>query len=77
MKDLRLDWCLKWLSTILVLMSVMFRIAGPEYRMYDLAVGSLGTIGWLFVSVLWKDRALIILNSVMFIMLGSTFLKEY
>lgn len=70
------DWYVKWAATVFILLSVMFRGAGPDLRTYDLIAGSIGTMLWLWVSVMWKDRSLIILNSVMFMMLGSTLLKE-
>jgi hypothetical protein len=31
--------------------------------MYDLYLSCVGIFGWLIVSILWKDRALILLNS--------------
>ena len=69
-------WYVKWGATVFIIASVMFRGAGPEWRQFDLLTGSIGTTLWLWVSVMWKDRSLIILNSVMLVMLGSTFLKE-
>jgi len=71
-----IDWYVKWCATISILVSVVFRNAGFEYRMFDLTFGAMGTILWLWVSVLWKDRALIILNAVMFMLLASALLKE-
>jgi len=71
-----IDWYVKWCATIIILVSVVFRNAGFEYRMFDLTFGVMGTILWLWVSVLWKDRALIILNAVMFMLLASALLKE-
>lgn len=71
-----LDWYVKWGATICMLLSMTMRSAGPEYRIFDLAIGTMGVILWLWVSVMWDDRALIILNSVSIMMLGSTFLRE-
>jgi len=71
-----LDWYVKWAATAFVLTSVMFRLAGPEFRLYDLAIGVVGTLLWLWVSVIWSDRSLIILNAVMVVMLGSALLRE-
>lgn len=71
------DWYVKWAATVIILVSVMFRNAGVEFRQFDLAFGLLGTLLWLWVSVMWKDRALIILNTVMTLLLGSALLKEF
>ena len=70
------DWYLKWLASIIVLTSLAMRSAGPEYRIYDLGLGLVGIALWLWVSVIWRDRALIMLNGVSFFMLLTTFLRE-
>ena len=62
------DWYLKWVSSVLILISIAFR-AAEGYAMWDLAFGTAGVIGWLIVSILWKDRALILLNGVSLMML--------
>ena len=72
-----LDWYVKWAATVCIIISVMFRQAGPEYIFWDLAVGVVGTGLWAWVSVMWEDRALIILNAVMMVMLGSALLREF
>lgn len=55
------DWYLKWFSSIFVLAAMSMR--GVEgLQLYDLALSIVGITGWLGVSFLWKDRALIILN---------------
>ncbi len=35
-----------------------------EYMMLDLTLSCIGAFGWLCVGIIWKDRALIILNTV-------------
>jgi hypothetical protein len=72
-----LDWYAKWGATVFILVSVMFRGAGIEWRFFDLTAGVLGTSLWLWVSVMWKDRSLIILNACMLAMLGSTLIREF
>lgn len=71
-----LDWYVKWAASVAILISLAMRSAGPEYRMYDLIIGEVGIGLWLWVSVMWKDRALIMLNTVSFFMLLTTILKE-
>jgi len=72
-----LDWYVKWAATICMLLSMAMRSAGIDYRLYDLAMGTVGVLLWLWVSVMWKDRALIMLNVVSAFMLGSTLLREW
>lgn len=71
------DWYVKWAATVCIIVSVIFRVAGVEYRFFDLAIGTFGTLLWLWVSVMWNDRALIILNTLMVILLGSTLVREF
>lgn len=70
------DWYIKWAATVAILVALIARSAGPEYRSIDLTVGSVGVALWLWVSVMWKDRALIILNAVSLVLLMSALLKE-
>ena len=57
-----LDWYIKWIASGILLAA--FSVRGiPEYVVHDQVFSLLGLIGWLTVSILWKDRALIILNS--------------
>ena len=58
-----LDWYIKWIASAFVLMAMSLRgVVGLE--MYDLVLSIVGVSLWLVVSLLWKDRALIILNGV-------------
>ncbi len=57
-----LDWYVKWVASVFVLAGMSMRgIDGLQ--LYDLSVSMVGIALWLWVSVLWKDRALILLNS--------------
>ena len=70
------DWYLKWVASIIVLCSLALRSAGPEYRIYDLTFGTIGIALWTWVSVIWRDRAMIMLNGISFFMLSVAILKE-
>jgi hypothetical protein len=35
-----------------------------ELIVFDLSISAIGVTLWLWVSILWKDRALIVVNSV-------------
>ena len=57
-----IDWYLKWFSSVFVLAAMSIR--GIEgLQVYDLVLSVIGIIGWVIVSVIWQDRALIMLNS--------------
>jgi hypothetical protein len=58
-----LDWYIKWVASIFVLCAMSIRgIDGLQ--MADLTLSVIGIMLWLWVSILWKDRALILLNGV-------------
>jgi len=58
-----LSWYVKWVSSIFLLMGISVR--GVEgFHAFDLICSLVGIAGWLVVGLLWKDRALIILNGV-------------
>jgi len=57
------DWYLKWVASAFVLAAMSIR--GVEgLSDFDLGLSTIGVFLWLIVSVLWNDRALIILNGV-------------
>mgnify|MGYP001245345043 CR=1 FL=1 len=56
-------WYIKWISSFIIVTAMSLRgIEGMQ--MYDLLLSIFGVAGWLCVGLLWKDRALIILNAV-------------
>ena len=57
------DWYLKWISSALVLGAMSIR-GIPELQELDLILSIFGIAGWVGVSIAWKDRALIMLNTV-------------
>ena len=58
-----LDWYVKWVASIFVLCAMSIR--GVEgLQMFDLALSAVGISLWLWVSILWHDKALILLNGV-------------
>jgi hypothetical protein len=63
-----LDWYVKWFASITMICAMSIR--GVEgLQIIDLVLSVIGVMGWLWVSILWKDRALILVNG-----LGLTFL---
>jgi|TARA_R110002153_G_scaffold47815_2_gene135034 hypothetical protein len=58
-----LDWYIKWVASVFVLSAMSIRgIDGYQY--YDVILSAMGISLWLWVSILWQDRALILLNGV-------------
>ena len=56
------SWWLKWASSI-VLISAMIATTNNLYP-YNMFLQFIGVGGWLWVAIIWNDRALIILNGV-------------
>ena len=57
------DWYLKWIASVFIL-AAMSMIGVQGLQFYDLLLSIIGLTGWLVVSAIWEDRALIIVNSV-------------
>ena len=56
-------WYIKWISSFIIVCAMSMRgIEGMQ--LIDLILSIIGVSGWLCVGLLWKDRALIILNAV-------------
>lgn len=64
-----LDWYVKWVASAMLLTGMSMR--GIEgLQLYDLTISIGGVTLWLWVSILWKDRALIVVNSVGLLLLA-------
>ena len=61
----------------LILSAVCFRASGGQFHMFDLYFSLAGTLGWLWVGILWHDRALMVLNSGLAIVLLTGILRTY
>tara|TARA_E500000318_G_C3517228_1_gene194884 strand:+ start:518 stop:814 length:297 start_codon:yes stop_codon:yes gene_type:complete len=58
-----ISWYIKWVGSILILVAMSMR--GVDGMIYtDLLLSITGVTAWLVVGLMWKDRALIILNAV-------------
>ena len=70
-----LAWFIKWVSSFIVITAMSLRgIEGMQ--IYDLTLSIVGVAGWLCVGMLWRDRALIILNAVGLVFLFRNLLTE-
>tara|TARA_R100000995_G_C3437564_1_gene101660 strand:+ start:108 stop:368 length:261 start_codon:yes stop_codon:yes gene_type:complete len=71
-----LSWYVKWISSFIIVTAMSLRgIEGMQ--LYDLVLSIIGVSGWLCVGLLWKDRALIILNAVGLVLLIKNLLIEF
>ena len=73
---LTFDWYIKWVSSVLLILA-MFARGFEELKLVDLIFSTLGCMGWLVVSLIWKDRALIIINSLAVFVLGSGIVRYF
>ncbi len=73
---LSVDWYIKWIASFVLLGAMMIRTTGM-YPIWDMGLSLVGCMGWLVVSVMWRDRALIILNVIASFILGSGLLKHF
>jgi len=68
------DWYLKWIASIIILCAMSIR-GTPELALLDLQLSIVGVFLWLIVSLVWKDRALILLNGVGLLFLVKNYVQ--
>ena len=56
------DWYIKWVSTIILIAGMI--LTSNNIYPHNLFVNIVALVGWIIVSVIWNDRALIIINTV-------------
>ncbi len=56
------DWYLKWASSFVLIIGMMFT-ANNIYPL-NLIFHIIGLMGWVTVSFMWNDRALIVINTI-------------
>ena len=71
-----LDWYLKWVASIIVLCAMSIR-GVSEYAQIDLYLSIIGIGLWLWVSLIWNDRALILLNGMGLLFLLNNLWKSF
>lgn len=71
------DWYVKWTASVTLLAAMVIRSADISNTL-DTLLSFVGCLGWLFVAFIWKDRALIVLNTVAcFILLTGLLTKIF
>jgi len=71
-----ISWYVKWVASCFILSSMSIRgIEGLQF--YDTILSLVGVTGWMVVGLLWKDRALILLNGAGIVLFIRTLVAEY
>ncbi len=70
------DWYVKWASSIILICAISIRSAQIS-PFIDLVLSFTGMIGWTYVSLVWKDRALILVNGIAMVLLGTGLLRHF
>jgi len=74
----KVAWYLKWCASVSLVLGMSVRASGiPELAIFDLGFSFVGICGWLMVSLIWNDRALILLNAVGFLILLTGLIKHF
>ena len=69
-------WYVKWTASIIVLIGITIRASGvTQLQWLDIVCSWLGAVGWFYVGFKWNDRALMILNAVIGIILFAGILR--
>ena len=53
----------KWISSVLIIISMILTASG-DYHPYNLYIAIPATVGWVIVSFCWKDKSLILMNTI-------------
>jgi len=69
------SWYIKWTASVFILLSAIFRVNDSLdsnlANTLDNVFSFIGVTGWMIVGFLWNDRALIMLNAVLVVILAS------
>ena len=69
-------WYVKWTASIIVLIGITIRASGvTELQWLDIVCSWIGAVGWFFVGFKWNDRALMVLNGVIGVILFAGILR--
>ena len=71
-----LDWYIKWTASSFLIAAFAVR-STQMYPLLDLCLSLVGVLGWLWVALIWKDRALIILNGIATFILVSGLIRHF
>lgn len=61
----RIVLIVKWIATISLCIAVYYRSIGDN-NLYDIIFSAMGTALWIWVGLAWKDKAILLLNTILF-----------
>ena len=61
-KVFSLSWYIKWFASIVLIMGA--GVTALDMYPYNMYFQFVGVTGWLIVGIMWKDWALIVVNSI-------------
>ena len=70
-----LDWYIKWISSIFLIAGVI--LTSNNIYPINLFFHAAGMFGWFIVSILWNDRALLVINAVSLAILINGLVAHY
>ena len=71
-----ITWYVKWIASIIVLVGITIRASGvTQLQWLDIVCSWIGAVGWFYVGFKWNDRALMVLNSVIGVILFAGILR--
>jgi len=70
-----LSWYVKWASSIIIILGMV--LSSANIYPLNIWVHMFGVSGWLWVGLLWHDRALIFLNSIAIFVFASGLITHY
>ena len=71
-----ITWYVKWTASIIILIGITIRASGvTQLQWLDIVCSWIGAVGWFYVGFKWNDRALMVLNAVIGIILFAGILR--
>ena len=70
-----LDWYIKWIASVFLIIGVILT-SNNIYPM-NILFHAIGMFGWFIVSILWNDRALLVINAVSLAILINGLVAHY
>jgi hypothetical protein len=71
-----ITWYVKWAASIIVLIGITIRASGvTQLQWLDIVCSWIGAVGWFYVGFKWNDRALMVLNGVIGVILFAGILR--
>ena len=69
------DWYVKWIASVLLIIGTI--LTSNNIFPINLYFHSIGLFGWFIVSIIWNDRALLVVNAVSLALLINGLVSYY